>query len=437
MIFSFYSYKGGVGRTQLLANVAAYLCYYKSAKVLIVDWDMEAPGCHYFFGKKNEDIQKDGILETFQEYCRLVREKGNTLKPEERPYFTREKNVANLTQSADGEGRVDLIPAGNYSKQLDFFTEAIAFNWYEFHEILDGKGYLEYIKKQLKNSEIGFDYDYIFIDSRTGINEYTNICNIQMSECSVLVIAPTEQNFEGSLLIAKRIQESPYVKAGKYRKPLILPILSRIDMEAEKANYWLIKFADTFSYLLANLSAYPIENILDIFDKEYRPKTQLSHNRRTAVGENILFSDKKEVISSGTLEKNVINILEYLVNIAKNGEIKFETYYSNPSIDYSTIDRFKSSLRRLAISANGVNSIYKELYPILEMNNEWSSKYLLTMSLFHRKERLKNRGLLDIIEVDEEYSKIIISLLDIINSLRKEDFLFIKESIKNRDLKKD
>ena len=42
-IVTFYSYKGGVGRSMALANIAVLLAQ-RGMKVLMVDWDLEAPG---------------------------------------------------------------------------------------------------------------------------------------------------------------------------------------------------------------------------------------------------------------------------------------------------------------------------------------------------------------------------------------------------------
>ncbi len=47
-VYTFYSYKGGVGRSMALANVAALLARW-GKKVLIVDWDLEAPGIEKYF----------------------------------------------------------------------------------------------------------------------------------------------------------------------------------------------------------------------------------------------------------------------------------------------------------------------------------------------------------------------------------------------------
>src|SRR5437588_701647 len=48
MICSFYSFKGGVGRSMALANVAELL-YHRGLRVLMVDFDLEAPGLEQFF----------------------------------------------------------------------------------------------------------------------------------------------------------------------------------------------------------------------------------------------------------------------------------------------------------------------------------------------------------------------------------------------------
>src|SRR5438128_11610272 len=47
-VVTFYSYKGGTGRSMLLANVAWILAC-NGKKVLTIDWDLEAPGLHRYF----------------------------------------------------------------------------------------------------------------------------------------------------------------------------------------------------------------------------------------------------------------------------------------------------------------------------------------------------------------------------------------------------
>jgi len=47
-IITFYSYKGGTGRSMALANVAWVLAS-NGRRVLVIDWDLEAPGLHRYF----------------------------------------------------------------------------------------------------------------------------------------------------------------------------------------------------------------------------------------------------------------------------------------------------------------------------------------------------------------------------------------------------
>jgi len=47
-IVTFYSYKGGTGRSMALANFAWILAA-SGKKVLVIDWDLEAPGLHRYF----------------------------------------------------------------------------------------------------------------------------------------------------------------------------------------------------------------------------------------------------------------------------------------------------------------------------------------------------------------------------------------------------
>jgi MinD-like ATPase involved in chromosome partitioning or flagellar assembly len=64
MITTFYSYKGGVGRTMALANIAVLLAR-RGLRVLAVDWDLEAPGLDRYFRQVQvrSSPQNGGLLE--------------------------------------------------------------------------------------------------------------------------------------------------------------------------------------------------------------------------------------------------------------------------------------------------------------------------------------------------------------------------------------
>ena len=67
-IITFYSYKGGTGRSMALANVGYLLAETLppgSRGVLMIDWDLEAPGLHRYFEdsvkKAEKTAQRTGI----------------------------------------------------------------------------------------------------------------------------------------------------------------------------------------------------------------------------------------------------------------------------------------------------------------------------------------------------------------------------------------
>lgn len=321
MIVTFYSYKGGVGRTQLMANLAAYLCYQKDKKILLIDWDLEAPGVHFYFKKSNEDITGKGLLEVFQDYCKVVRSAENLqhLTIEDFPKFTQENIIsmvdASLLPPNEKQelrtGKIDLIPAGRYIEAEEYKRNVIDFDWYEFYETLDGKRYIEYIKKELKN----LDYDYIFIDSRTGLSDYSNICNIQLPEVNILVIAPTHQNLEGCLQVAKNIVNSPYVTSGKFRKGIVLPVLSRVEVESPDFEPFFYAYQEKYSFLIENLrnqfnDNQKISDEIRLRASSYFSDSLLGYNKFIAIGENVLFSERQGMIRG--LGESYLFIAEFI-----------------------------------------------------------------------------------------------------------------------------
>ncbi|WP_291726993.1 KGGVGR-motif variant AAA ATPase [Bernardetia sp.] len=320
MFVSFYSYKGGVGRTQLLANAASYLCFYKHKKVLLLEWDLEAPGLHHYFKDsegKSTKVEKDGLIEVLEKYMNVA-QRGAKIEKEELPFFTEENIINDLIVSKTGKGKVDLIPCANYSKE-GFTRKLNDFDWREFTEMRDGNVFISFLKTKLKE----LDYDYIFIDSRTGIADYSGICNILLPDVNVVVVAPTDQNFEGSLRITKAISEHPFLKEGN-RKPFILPILSRIDRDVPNYEDWVERFENEFGFVCEVL----LDEKLKKFKKEafrdlYIPQTTLFYNRSIALGENRLFEKEAKPIREISISKNYANIANYIDRLNTEPHLNF------------------------------------------------------------------------------------------------------------------
>src|SRR5215831_12610747 len=109
-IVTFYSYKGGVGRSMALANIAVLLAR-RGLRVLVVDWDFEAPGLERYFSYFDIKQGGPGLLRMFIE----ARDKGTA----EFKSFTSNVNC-------DSKNPLVFLPSGReqdeaYSKNLETF----------------------------------------------------------------------------------------------------------------------------------------------------------------------------------------------------------------------------------------------------------------------------------------------------------------------------
>lgn len=80
-IVTFYSYKGGTGRSMAVVNFAYWLAReFPGLRrgVLVMDWDLEAPGLHRFFAEVSEAEQnsdRPGVVDYFHEIQKRLRAK--------------------------------------------------------------------------------------------------------------------------------------------------------------------------------------------------------------------------------------------------------------------------------------------------------------------------------------------------------------------------
>ncbi|MEH0637687.1 AAA family ATPase [Streptomyces bottropensis] len=71
-IITFYSFKGGTGRTMALVNTAWILAS-NGLRVLVVDWDLEAPGLHTYLQPLLADpelTESAGVIEMVKNFAR-------------------------------------------------------------------------------------------------------------------------------------------------------------------------------------------------------------------------------------------------------------------------------------------------------------------------------------------------------------------------------
>lgn len=224
VIVTFYSYKGGVGRSMAVANVACVLARDYGKKVLVVDWDLEAPGLHRFFGIEPKDL-KPGLIDILEDYKGALSKDNASKLPD--PLISIDNYITPAKSDFGSRGSVSLIAAG---RQDETYAGRInAFSWDEFYQKWQGFGFFEYLKGELKQKA-----DVVLLDSRTGVTDIGGICTLQLPDVVVLLFALNEQNISGVESIAKSIRERAAEVAKRETPPEILVRPARVEITLEE-----------------------------------------------------------------------------------------------------------------------------------------------------------------------------------------------------------
>ena len=177
-VITFYSFKGGVGRTMALVNVAAELVR-RGRKVLVVDFDLEAPGLETYKRLKPPKPHP-GIVEFVTDFRRTWH------APEPLDYIYETKPIGTKG------GRLWVMPAGR--RDAAYRSALANLDWQRLYKEEDGFLLFEDMKK---GWEEGLKPDYVLIDSRTGDTDVLGICTRQLPDSVVLMFTPNEQNLAG------------------------------------------------------------------------------------------------------------------------------------------------------------------------------------------------------------------------------------------------
>jgi MinD-like ATPase involved in chromosome partitioning or flagellar assembly len=236
-VFTFYSYKGGVGRSMALANVAVLLAKW-GKRVLVIDWDLEAPGIERYF-------QPDGR----NDKRRLIRFSAS---PEEKMGIVdlvldqvSEKSLdwhdcVIKARIYDRQPPVSIITAGQPTPKYSECLQSL--NWRELFDEKHNIGdWLNGLREQWLD-----EFDIILVDSRTGISDLGGICTIILPDVLVLMFTTNQQSIDGVVKVmrsARTAQENLPVDRDLL---IALPVLARDESHAEyvQSAEWRDRIAD-------------------------------------------------------------------------------------------------------------------------------------------------------------------------------------------------
>ena len=202
-VVTFYSYKGGTGRTMAMANLAWILAA-NGKRVLTVDWDLESPGLHRYFAPSLLDPQAlaatQGVVNMVREFEDLAAE---TPDEERDPaWYRRLAKVSDFAIAIrwpfPGSGALHYMSSGLQNRS--YSSTVATLDWERFYERLGGGELFNAFRQDMKEN-----YDYAFIDSRTGLSDVADICTLHLPDVVVDCFTLNNQGLEGALTVANAV----------------------------------------------------------------------------------------------------------------------------------------------------------------------------------------------------------------------------------------
>lgn len=161
-IISVHSFRGGTGKSNATANIAALLAQ-QGHRVGVIDTDVQSPGIHVLFGVNGKSIQY--ALNDYL-YGRVAIEQ-----------------VAMPVLESEVKGRLYLIPSS-------MNAEAIV-------QVLRQGYEMKLLTAAFRELNAALNLDYLLIDTHPGLNEET-LFSLAISRVVLIVMRPDTQDYEGT-----------------------------------------------------------------------------------------------------------------------------------------------------------------------------------------------------------------------------------------------
>jgi MinD-like ATPase involved in chromosome partitioning or flagellar assembly len=197
-IIAFHSFRGGTGKSNITANVAAALAQ-KGLRVGVVDTDIQSPGIHVLFGLG------DHIRKALNHYL------WGEATINEIAYAMHE--LADEKRSFLKKDKLWLIPSSIHSSDISRILQ---------------EGYnVSRLNQGFHSLMVSLNLDYLLIDTHPGINEET-LLSIAIAAGFMIIMRPDQQDFQGTAVtvdIAQQL-EVPNIRL------IVNKALTRMDSQA-------------------------------------------------------------------------------------------------------------------------------------------------------------------------------------------------------------
>ena len=379
-VVTFYSYKGGMGRTTTLCGYALDIALNKKKRVVIVDCDFEAPGYLNFFRLANDLSILSGETNGVIEYL-LDRDFSKTPLSIDKYYIRLDaSNYSDYKYNAEHLNGIDniyILPSGNLSSNLvneddeeggkhrDHYLQGLA-----RLDLSRNEKVIDCFKSLFKEINETIKPDVILIDSRTGFNDIFGTTALALSNVIVGFFGSTEQTKPGlHFLLDKFYKTIAENENGESQVKLIL-INSILPNDKNKSEVFYNRFSSYVSHYSQNIQEEAqdnlqdesnyylpiplslsrnnelegiglIENIVEEQELDYRDDDYIKLVKESAFEDykvifkqidSLIFTQKESSLEGSDLEDPINYILRHLQNIlpelyAEDTEIESHNFF--------------------------------------------------------------------------------------------------------------
>ena len=195
MIVSIHSFRGGTGKSNTTANIAALLAA-QGRRVGVVDTDIQSPGIHVLFGL-DEDHLDHALNDYLWGRCDI------------------RQTAYDVTSRLDGQGiagQLFLIPSSIKAGEI----ARVLREGYDVGLLTDG------FHSLVRDLEL----DVLLIDTHPGLNEET-LLSIAVSDVLVILLRPDHQDYQGTGVTVD--------VARKLEVPRLLVVVNKVPAEFDPA----------------------------------------------------------------------------------------------------------------------------------------------------------------------------------------------------------
>ena len=268
-VTTFYSFKGGVGRTMALVNAAVTLAL-RGRRVLVVDFDVEAPGLDTFDVLRTRE-KVPGVIDFVARYL----DSGQA--PDVTDY------VSACPEIGDEGGQLWIMPSGKTDSYAANFNQV---DWADLYDRRDGYLLFEDLKEQWNQV---LRPDYVLIDSRTGHTDTCGICTRQLPNSVVVLFFPNEQNLRGLAEVVRDIRsEADGPRNKTIELHFVMSNVPDLDDEDQILENQIHAFQKQLGFRRKPMVVHRYDSLSllnqDVFAKD-RPRSRLAKQYRAIVQE--------------------------------------------------------------------------------------------------------------------------------------------------------